>query len=72
MFVARVGFHLTRNGRSCQLQDRIARNNPVLHAKGGSWPPTVVPDGPPVPRQHCITGDLCAFSGLVSFGDAKP
>lgn len=72
MFVAGAGFCLAGKRRSFQPQERIATINPVPHAKGSSWLPTVVPNGPSVPGSHCILKDLCAHSGLVSFGDPKP
>lgn len=36
----------------------------MLHAKGGSQLPIMVPNGPPLPGPHRIFKDLCAFSGL--------
>lgn len=66
MFGVGAGF------QNCQLQGGIARNNTMLNAKGGSWPPTMAPDDPPVPGPHCISRDLCVYSGLVSFADFNP
>lgn len=70
IFGVGAGFHLAGKGRSCQLQERIARNKPVPYAKGGSWPPTMVPH----PRTTSyLQGSLCLFwVGLFWRSPTKP
>ena len=68
------GFHLAGKGRSCQLQERIARNNPVLHAKGAAglppWSQMV-----PLSQDHIVSpGISVPFLGwsLLEIPDLSP